>query len=331
MSLDLSPLAGAPRLLIEAELKPLQGTRFQPTGFPNLGAARYAGPKGEKMLLVESNQSVANHLEAVCIDQKTRAFIDCLQGIPYIQVNDDIGGMITSSLEESHRLNSRYIEDSVWFEEEFGPALGFGLEKGKWARAGDAKDKPIDFKRKIYPAILRFDPNSLIHGVFLESIAGQIRVPRSLGGFIEAEDCNIASSGGARIDKVTLSKGGGADAKQGTGNVIYARDEFTAKRLVAYFNLDLAQIHGFGLGRLVERFLISFALFKIQVLLSSGLRLRTACDLTLVAPPKATAPSGFVLPELAELQTELPALIKAAGDEGLFAKPRVTTVVYRKK
>ena len=35
MPLDLNGLNGAPRLLIEATLKPLQGSRFQPTGFPN--------------------------------------------------------------------------------------------------------------------------------------------------------------------------------------------------------------------------------------------------------------------------------------------------------
>ena len=43
MSLDLSALSNAPRLLIQAKLKPLQGTRFQPTGFPEIGAAQYEG------------------------------------------------------------------------------------------------------------------------------------------------------------------------------------------------------------------------------------------------------------------------------------------------
>ena len=69
MPLDLAPLDAAPRLLIEAELAPLQGTRFQPTGFPNLGAATYKAPNGVDMLLVESAQSVANRLEAVCWDE----------------------------------------------------------------------------------------------------------------------------------------------------------------------------------------------------------------------------------------------------------------------
>ena len=41
MSIDFSALANEPRLLLEVPLKPLQGSRFQPTGFPDLGAATY--------------------------------------------------------------------------------------------------------------------------------------------------------------------------------------------------------------------------------------------------------------------------------------------------
>ncbi len=45
MSIDLSTLSKMPRLLFEIPLKPLQGQRFQPTGFPGLGAATYqTGP-----------------------------------------------------------------------------------------------------------------------------------------------------------------------------------------------------------------------------------------------------------------------------------------------
>ncbi len=65
MSLDLSTLKEAPRLLLRAKLKPLQGTRFQPTGFPEIGAAQYDGPDGTPMLLVESAQSMANRLDTV--------------------------------------------------------------------------------------------------------------------------------------------------------------------------------------------------------------------------------------------------------------------------
>jgi len=52
--MKFTTLDQSPRLLMEANLTPLQGTRFQPTGFPDLGAATYDGPGGNRMLLVES-------------------------------------------------------------------------------------------------------------------------------------------------------------------------------------------------------------------------------------------------------------------------------------
>ena len=84
MIAELQALATEPRLLLEAELTPLQGSRFQPTGFPNLGAATYDGPDGTPMLLVESAQSVANRLEAVCWDPVADHWVAPLNGLPYI-------------------------------------------------------------------------------------------------------------------------------------------------------------------------------------------------------------------------------------------------------
>ena len=60
--MNLDKLKDQPRLLLQAKLKPVQGSRFQPTGFPDLGAATFDGPDGAKMLLVESAQSMANRL-----------------------------------------------------------------------------------------------------------------------------------------------------------------------------------------------------------------------------------------------------------------------------
>ena len=42
--MNLTALKDQPRLLLKAALQPIQGTRFQPTGFPDLGAATYDGP-----------------------------------------------------------------------------------------------------------------------------------------------------------------------------------------------------------------------------------------------------------------------------------------------
>ena len=73
MTIDFTALDGKPRVLIEADLKPVAGTRIQPTGFPDLGPATYDAPDGNggtvPTLLVESAQSMANRLEAVCWDE----------------------------------------------------------------------------------------------------------------------------------------------------------------------------------------------------------------------------------------------------------------------
>ena len=118
------------------------------------------------------------------------------------------------------------------------------------------------------PALLKFDINSIIHGVFLEEVAGVIRLPRTLSAFIEASDANVAASGGVKFNRVDPS------LKEGEGNVPYARDEWVAARITAYFNLDIRQICAFGLGVEVERLLIALALFKIRKFLAVGLRLR---------------------------------------------------------
>ena len=49
--MNLTALNSTPRILIEADLIPVSGHRFQPTGFADLGAAEYSLPDGTKMLL----------------------------------------------------------------------------------------------------------------------------------------------------------------------------------------------------------------------------------------------------------------------------------------
>jgi CRISPR-associated protein Csb1 len=133
-------------------------------------------------------------------------------------------------------------------------------------------------------------------------------VARALTAFIEAEGVRVAASGGVKNDHVN-PKG---DAKTGFGNVPFQRDEYTADRIVAYFSLDLAQIHGYGLGEDVEKLLVVLALYKIRALLDGGLRLRTACDLDVLSI-KVTRPKDFVLPALGDLATALKAQIGACA------------------
>jgi CRISPR-associated protein Csb1 len=326
MPLDLNPLKSSTRLLIEARLQPLQGTRFQPTGFPNLGPARYSAPDGNEMLLVESAQSMANRLEATCWDKVDRKYVEKLKGTPFVAVR--IGDTVrTTSVEEAHRLNSVYVENSTWFAT-FAEELGF-VKDGKGFKRKD-QNAAVDL-RKAAKVIFKYDPGSLTHGVFLESIAGVIRYPRVLTSFIEASSIRSAASGGVKNDALQPDKREGETAKEGFGNVPFSREEFTAEKIIAYFNLDLAQIRGYGLGEAATNFLIALALYKIRTLLDGDLRLRTACDLKLESEPKVTGPAGFKLPSKTELEDALPGLIKTVASETLFAVPPVTQVIYQPK
>lgn len=318
MAIDLTALAGAPRLLAEATLKPVQGSRFQPTGFPNLGHAVYESPDGDgRIVLVESAQSMANRLETVCWDDAQDDWVEPLKGLPVVKVVDGDNKPLTNSVIEAHRLNSPYILESK--DREFADLLKKRLANMEVGR--------VDL-RELAKVLLEFDTNSLLHGVFLakkDLAGGRLRLPRSLSSFIEAEDARVAASGGVKNDSVD-PKG---DTAKGFGNVPFARDEWVAKRITAYFNLDLRQIRAFGLGEAVERLLVLLALFKIQKVLAEGLRLRTACDLD-AGEVSVTRPGGFDLPDLGELETELPRAIEAVGSKGLFGTIREMTVTYRK-
>lgn len=325
-----SPLATAPRLLLEASLRPLQGTRFQPTGFPNLGAATYEGPSGERMLLVESAQSMANRLETVCWDKASDDWVKPLRGLPLIKVvrkakdqgGKEIAEELTNTVLEAHRINSPYVlegKDQTVFNT-LKTELA-GMEKG-----------PVDIK-KLAAVLLKLDTSSLIHGVFLaksELAGGRLRLPRALSSFIEAADVREAQSGGVKNDHVKPGKGGeGQTSAEGFGNVPFARSEFTSPRITAYFNLDVAQVRAYGLGESVSNLLIAIALFKILALLDSGLRLRTACDLE-VSDSGITIkrPAKFALPTLAEIESVLPNLIEAVATEQKWPVDRVTRVTW---
>lgn len=314
MPLDLSLIQNEPRLLVETDLKPVQGSRFQPTGFPSLGHAVYESPDAQSQLvLVESAQSMANRLETVCWDEVADDWIEPLKGLPVIKVKvvDGEGERRTNSVLEAHRINSEYIARSKEFKEKVEPKIGY------------KKGHPFNVRKQLVPALLEFDINSLIHGVFLEEVAGVIRLPRTLSAFIEASDARVAVSGGVKLNRVDPS------LKGGEGNVPFSRDEWVAKKIIAYFNLDLRQIRAFGLGADVERLLVLLALFKIRKFLAEGLRLRTACDFE-VDSIRVTRPDGFELPSLGELEAELPRVIQRLATIGCFGENPVLTVTYRK-
>lgn len=335
-------LKTVPRLLMEAPLRPMQGRRFQPTGFPDLGAAVYQTDRGQE-LLVESAQSVANRMELVCWDQARQDVIEPLAGISYIRVERD-GDFLTSSILEAHRINSPYILESK----------DRGFHDTLQAETNALDESAIDFGL-LARILMKYDCNCLLHGVFLakkELAGGRLRVPRALSAFIEATGVRAATSGGVKRDDIDPTGGkkhvqeaapaeededAEADAEpqderkgaeKGFGHVPYSRTEYTAEDIRAYFNLDLAQIRAYGLGEAAEDLLATLALFKVARFLETGLRLRTACDLEPAGEATVTRPEGWTPPTADALQDALPELVANAAAEGLFADPPVTTVQF---
>lgn len=320
MATDLfASLKDAPRLLLEANLRPAQGERFQPTGFADLGAAQYTTPSGTKMLLVESAQSVANRLERAVVDGEGVDLRPELQGLPYVRVElkGQGDGVTTSSLVEAHRLNSPFIVANEKFKEAFTK------------RSGYKKAQVISWP-KAAAAVFHFDPCSLLHGVFFANIEdGRLRFPRMLTGFIEASDVMEAASGGVKnnhFDPAGDVRAVGHD-KDVYGNVPYSRLEFTAKDIRAYFNFDLSQLRGYRLGEPAQALLIALGLYKIRRFLDEGLRLRTACDFLMKDDLKATSPQGFRIPSTAELAQVLPGLIAEARKQKDLLAPEIMHLV----
>lgn len=307
MPIDLTTLEPAKRLLFKIPLQPLQGSRFQPTGFPSLGAATFQTNRGTTSLLVESTQSMANRLERTVWDPVANDLKNELQGLSHVRVTRKTGEkyeFLTDTVLESHRLNSPYLLEGK--EKPFLNKLKKDL--------GVMETGPID-RHKLAETLLKYDVNSLLHGVFLakkELAGGRLRISRTLSAFIEADDVQIAPSGGVKNDHVNPS----GDTGKGFGNVPFARDEYTAKSIMLYVNLDLAQIRGYGLGNDVEHLLILLALYKLRVLIDEGLRLRTACDLSTISKDIQTIqPEGWILPNLADLKEDVKSAITKCSNK----------------
>jgi CRISPR-associated protein Csb1 len=351
--------ANAHRLVLQAILVPVSGDLFQPAGFPDIGHVIYDAPrpvmedKGEgadkkrvhakdangnpvwtkeKICVVDSAASMANHLEAVSLaSTQTLELHPDLQGMPYVECVTDAAGttggakptrLVVTSLSEGHRLASSYFLDDkgklvragAVSDDTFGKALRdeFGIEDlGK-----KTHPLPGDWW-KVFCTIFRYDPNSLVHGILFPAMG--IKLSRVLTAHHEAFGVDRVGLSGVKFDKL---------GKTTSGQPIFAVDKETAQEIRATFVLDLSLIRSFGSGSNglndeQKCFLLEFALWKIARLLSGPYRFRSGCDLKFGALTRLENGKSSEIP-LAALQRSIRAAIDNAG----FTDPRITKVYW---
>lgn len=316
----------ASRDLFEIQLRPAAGSRFQPTGFPDIGAALFRRPvpnedRWEDCLLVESAQSMANHLEATSWDPAAQEPVVAFSGLPYVRVVGTDGRFLSSSRTEAHRLAGAFIKDAT--------LDGTGMREVIRERLGLRDDTPLA-TREIAAAIFALDPMSLVHGVFFAEKAnvwpGQPKVARAVTAFVEAYDVRQAISGGVKRDDVrhTVGDREGGGAAEGYGFVPFHRTEWVARQIVLSVAIDLDQISSYGLPEAAGQLLLATARYEIRRLLDQGFRPRTACDLVPVNPEAV----GDVLPALGHLEKQIADLVPACRD--LLGDGTPLTVAWEK-
>jgi CRISPR-associated protein Csb1 len=285
---------GPTRLVLTARLEPVGDLdRFQPAGFPEIGHVIYDAPRGddgvEKVCIVDSPASMANHLESVCL----RTTFDPtpvteLASLPYVRCVTDAGWpdkekmksgsreVVRTSLTEGHRIASTYFLDGQRLSD--GDAGKVRFEDELRAECNilplDKKAHPLpDAWWATFRTLFRYDPNSLVHGVLFPQ--WQVKVSRVLTAHHEARGAGRVDYSGVKFDRLGVTT---------SGQPIFAVDDETASEIRATFIVDLALLRSFGrdemgLGRPEKEALAALALWKVGRLLASPFRYRSRCDL----------------------------------------------------
>jgi CRISPR-associated protein Csb1 len=333
MALDLSkPLPeqlldpnGPVCLILTARLVPVGDTDcFQPAGFPEVGHVIYDAPRTdgdgrkykEKVCIVDSPASMANHLEKVCLaGEGTIDLHPDLAGLPYVVcvtdrkhsiVNGEIvlnpddpkDSPVVSTLTEGHRIASDYF-----VHPKDRPQVKGGRFNGRVLREVLHEEFGLDVVKpgatyfirpqtwwEIYKTIFNLDPNSLVHGVMFAK--EQIKISRLLTAHLEAFGAARVGRSGVKFDRLQ---------KTTSGQPIFSVDEETADEIRATFILDLALLRsygrgGSGLNDQQKRLVLELALWKIGQLVKQPFRYRTQCFLNCENVTAATE-DGAAMPE----------------------------------
>lgn len=304
------------RIFITAELESSSGDpRIQPTGFPDLGPVLYPDPSGKDGLicLIESEPSMANWLEAVCLENKYEGRIKpVFAGLPYLRAVTGTGRneiFKTASTIDGHRFASDFLAKG---KADFGNGAEQTLAEHIKQSLGmtDGKTMPIARIPDVFSLVMGLDPMSLIHGFQISneqiSFVG-LRLPRALSAAITGFGCERIVVPGIKFNV--------GQVESESGQAIFQKARVTARRIEARFSIDVGLLQSLRLEAVgdeggpglhqAERFklLLAIALWKVASfldLLSVELSLRTECKLRLkrddngqIVAPAAKAEGGM--------------------------------------
>lgn len=284
------------RVIIEASLELASGSYFQPTGFPDIGACIFVDKAGRRRCLVESEQSMANRLEAVCMQPPGTWRAPFAGKLPILRVVDASGELLATNLTEPHRLSSSYVLEGT---------LGNGskLQDVLRERLGvstDGKRWPLDKRSELSRVVFALDPAAMLHGFqFMAWSAVGLRQQRLLHARMEAVlagDTDV-HYGMVKVDAIEPES---SSQKMGNkGQIIAHKARLVPDSISATFEID---VMGLRERRLVaedtkansapQKFLLALALWKIRQFLADqpafdartgqverSLRLRSDCSL----------------------------------------------------
>jgi CRISPR-associated protein Csb1 len=290
------------RVLIAAELHLANGSFFQPTGFPDIGACVYTDGQGQRRCLVESEQSMANRLEAVCM-KAPGLWREPLAGkLPVIRIQDRKGRLRATNLTEAHRVASSYVLEGTVN----GTTLQRTLEQHLRL---DGNTWPLDGREKLTQAMFALDPAAILHGFqFMQWEAVGLRAARLLHARLEAtlaeEDNGEVHYGLVKVDGIEPEAS--AAKKSNKGQSIAHKARYVPTAIQASFEIDVLALRERSLvpvsaeedvatdsrNKQAQRFLLALALWKMHRFLTNGpaydartgdtmgaLRLRADCSL----------------------------------------------------
>jgi CRISPR-associated protein Csb1 len=284
------------RIFITAELESSnRDPRIQPTGFPDIGPVVYPDPSGKEGLicLIESEASMANRLEEVCLANKYDGTLRAVfRGLPYLRAESGAGSsrtFRTSSTIDGHRFASDFLAKG---RADFGAGEKTLAEhiKTTIGISENGKTMPVARIPEIFSLVMELDTMSLIHGFQISneqiSFVG-LRLPRALTGSIVGLNCERVTVPGVKFNV--------GQVESESGQAIFQKQRITAGKIEARFSVDVGLLASLQLDAPVDgnqgsyqtprlQLLVAIALWKTAAfldLLRVELSLRTECKLRL--------------------------------------------------